>query len=120
VTHLRAGAVAVVRERLDEDRHAARAVALVDDGLDRRGVLIGAGALGDGALDVVLRHARFLRLGDGEGERGVAVGVPAAVTRGDGDGAHELGELGTAPSVDDLLLVLDRRPFGVAGHGAKG
>ena len=69
MAHLGAGAVAVVRHRLDEHRDAARAVALVDDVLERLGVGALARALGDRALDVVLRHRRVARLGDGQRER---------------------------------------------------
>src|ERR1044072_4456888 len=58
--HRRAGAVAVVGQRLDEDRDAARAVALVHDRLERVGVGALPRAFGDRALDVVLWHRRVL------------------------------------------------------------
>ena len=66
VADLRPGAVAVVGHRLDEHRDAARAVALVDDGLPVLGVRAGAGALGDRPLDVVLGHRGVLGLLHGE------------------------------------------------------
>src|ERR1700739_2000462 len=56
VAHVGAGAGAVVGGGLDEQRDAGGPVALVDDGLQRVGVAALAGALGDGALDVVLGH----------------------------------------------------------------
>ena len=102
--------------RLDEQRHAARAVALVEDRLQRLGVGARAGALGDGALDVVLGHRGVLGLLDGEAERRVAVGVASALLGGDGDRARELGEELAAAGVDDRLLVLDPRPLGMTCH----
>ena len=114
---VRAGAVAVVGGRLHEQRHAARAVALVEDRLQRLGVGALAGALGDGALDVVLGHRGVLGLLDGQPERRVALGVAAALLGGHRDGARELGEELAAARVDDRLLVLDPRPLGMTGHG---
>ena len=119
VAHLGAGAVAVVGERLDQDRHAAGPVALVHDRLDRVGVRALARALGDRALDVVLGHRGVARLLDRVGQRRVGIGVAAAVARGDRDRARELGELLTAARVHDRLLVLDRGPLRVSGHGTK-
>ena len=117
VADLRARAVAVVGRRRDEQRDAARAVALVEDGLQRLGVGALAGALGDRALDVVLGHRGVLGLLDGEPERRVGVGVPAPVLGGHRDGARELREELAAARVDDRLLVLDPRPLGMTGHG---
>src|SRR4051794_11955743 len=90
VPHLGAGAVAVVGERLDEQRDAARAVALVHHGLDLLGVGARAGPLRDRALDVVLRHARVLRLLHGVRERCVHLGVAAALARGNLDRPGQL------------------------------
>ena len=64
------GALAVVGQRLDDDGHAAGAVALVGDGLVVVGVA-GAERLVDGALDVVVGHVGGLGLGDDGGEAGV-------------------------------------------------
>ena len=119
VADLGARAVAVVRRRLDEQRHAAGAVALVGDGLERLGVAALAGALGDRALDVVLGHRRVLGLLHGQRERGVALDVAAALLRRHRDGARELGEQLAAACVDDRLLVLDPRPLGMTGHGGR-
>ena len=119
VADLGAGAVAVVRRRLDEHRHAAGAVALVGDGLERLGVGALAGALRDRALDVVLGHRGVLGLLHGQRERGIALDVAAALLRRHRDGARELGEELAAAGVDDRLLVLDPRPFGMTGHGRR-
>ena len=62
------GAVAVVGLGLDEHRHAARAIALVDDLLELVGVTA-AGRLVDRPLDVVLRHIDLARLLDRERSR---------------------------------------------------
>src|ERR1700691_1391568 len=121
VAHVGAGAVAVVGDGLDEHRHPARAVALVEHGLQGRCLaLAAAGPLGDRPFDVVLGHRGFFGLADRQLERGIAVGVSPAVARGDRDGAGEFGELLTAAGVDDRLLVLDRGPLGVSGHGLTG
>ena len=61
-----------------------------------------------------------LGLLDGERERRVALDVAAALLRRDRDRARELGEQLAAARVDDRLLVLDPRPFGVTGHGLRG
>ena len=119
VAHVGAGAVAVLGHRLDEQRDAAGAVALVHDVLDRGRVAARAGALGDRALDVVLGHRGVARLLDGQLQRRVALELAPAVARGGGDRAGELGEVLAAAGVDDRLLVLDRRPLGMAGHGER-
>ena len=119
VADLGARAVAVVGHRLDQQRDAARAVALVDDVLERVDVGALAGALGDRALDVVLGHRGVLGLLHREPEPRVALDVAAALLRRDRDGARELGEQLAATGVDDRLLVLDPRPFRVTGHGVE-
>ena len=119
VADLGAGAVAVVRRGLHQQRHAARAVALVHDRLERVGVAARARALGDGALDVVLGHRRVLGLLDGQRERRVALDVAAALLGRHRDGARELGEELAPAGVDDRLLVLDPRPLGMTGHACS-
>ena len=106
------GPVAVVGLRLDEDRDAARAVALVDDLLELLG-LAAAGRLVDRPLDVVGRHVDRARLLDGEPEPVVRVGVAAALARRDADLARDLREEGAALGVVDALLALDRGPLGM-------
>ena len=74
------GPVAIVGRGLDQDRHAARAVALVDDLL----VLVGVAAAGrllDRALDVFGRHVDRARLVHGQAEPVVGIRVAAALAR---------------------------------------
>ena len=74
VPYVRGGAVAVVGQRLDQDRDALRAIALVDDRLVRGCVGVGARAARDRALDRVLGHRVRLRLLDRVLEREVPPG----------------------------------------------
>src|SRR5439155_473265 len=91
--------------RLDQHRHAARPVPLVYDRLDRVGVRVGARALGDGALDVLLGHGRIPGLLDRIREGGVAGGVTTAVTRRPLYRPREIGELrGPPPSVASISI----------------
>ena len=83
VAHVGAGAVAVVGQRLDQDRRAAGPVALEEDLLDRRRVGARAGPAVDRPLDVVLGHRGVARLLDRRRQGRVALGVAAAVARGD-------------------------------------
>ena len=89
VAHVGRRAVLVVGEHLDDDGHAARAVALVKDGLEV-GAALFAGAAFDGAVDVVFGHAVRARLFDGRRQRGVGRGVGAALFGGHHDGAGQL------------------------------
>ena len=98
------GPVAVVGLGLDEDRHAAGAVALVDDLLVLLG-LAAAGRLVDRPLDVVGRHVHRARLLDREAEPVVRVRVAAALPRGHADLARHLGE-------ERAALGVGRRPSG--------
>ena len=116
VAHLGAGAVAVVGQRLDQDRRAAGPVALEEDPLDRLGVGADAGAAVDRPLDVVLRHRGVAGLLDRRRQGRVAVGVAAAIARRDGDRPRQLGEELAALGVGGALLVLDRRPLRMSGH----
>ena len=97
------GPVAVVGRRLDEDRHAARAVALVDDLLELLGVAA-AGRLVDRPLDVVGRHVDRAGLLDGQPEPVVRVRIAAALAGRDADLAGDLREQGAALGVGDALL----------------
>ncbi|MBG9885129.1 hypothetical protein ABE10_00720, partial [Bacillus toyonensis] len=114
--HLGRRSILVVGEALDEQRHPVRAVALVHD----RGVLdrlaADAGSALDRTVDVVLRDRGLLRLEDGVEERRVALQVGAAELRRDLDVLDELGPRLRTTRVDDGLLVLRGRPFGVPGH----
>ena len=113
VADLGAGAVAVVGQRLDQDRRAARPVALEDDPLDRRRIGAGAGPAVDRPLDVVLGHRGVARLLHRGGEGRVGVRVSPALARRNRDRARELGELLAPLRVRGRFAVLDRRPFRV-------
>src|SRR5690606_422808 len=112
------GTVLVVREALDEHRHAVGAVALVHDRVVLRPAGFGAGATLDRAVDVVVGDRGLLRLLDGVVERRVAGRVTAAHPGRDLDVLDELGEELAAASVDHGLLVLRGRPLGMSGHAA--
>ena len=109
------GAVTVVRHRLDDDRRAAGAVALVAD------LLVGLGVaalrLLDRPLDVVLRHVLGPRGEDGGAQTRVHGGVRQAEPRRHGDLARELGEDAGAHGVHAPLPVHDVLELGMAGHG---
>ena len=105
-------AIAVVGLGLDEDRHAARAVALVDDLLELLRVTA-AGRLVDRPLDVVGGHVDRARLLDREAQPVVGVGVAAALPRRHADLPGDLGEQGSALGVGDAFGALDRGPFGM-------
>src|SRR5690625_3274463 len=116
-THFHRGTVLVVGQTLDEERDPVRSVALVHDGgvLDSSAVQPAAAL--DRALDVVVGNRRLLRLLDRVVQGGVAGRVGTAHTRGDLDVLDQLREHLAAPCIDDGLLVLGRRPLGVACHG---
>ncbi len=109
------GAVAIVGQRLDDDRAAARAVAFVTHFLIAFAVL--RAGLVDRALDVVLGHR--LRLGgiDGQPQARVHVGIGHAHFRRHGDFAAELGKHRAALLVLRALAMHDVLEFGMAGHG---
>ena len=100
VAHVGAGAVAVVGHRLDQQRDAARAVALVEDLLDRVRVGALAGPLAIARSMLSLGIEASFAFGSRR-ERGVRVRVAAALLRRDGDRARELREVLAAASVDD-------------------
>ena len=113
---LRRGALAVVGQCLDDDGHAAGAVALVGDGLVVVGVAR-AERLIDGALDVVVGHVGSLRLGNDGCETGVIIGVArAALLNGNDDLLGDLSEGGAALGVSRTLRLLDIVPLGMSGH----
>src|SRR6185295_4950554 len=103
---------------LDEDGGPAGPVAFVGQ-LFVALALERAGALLDGAIDVVLRHVDRARRIHRQPEAGIAVRVPATGARGDGDLPDDLGPCRGAPGISDRLLALDLLPFAVAGHGAN-
>jgi hypothetical protein len=93
-------------------QRTARRVALVGDLLVRLAREL-AGALLDGALDVVGRHVRFLRRLHRGLEAHVDLGIAAAVLGGHRDLAQDLREELPALHVGLALLPLDLRPPGV-------
>src|SRR5699024_3183968 len=114
--HLTGGAVAVVRQTLDQQGHAVRTVALVHDGLPLGAARLLAGTPLPCTLDVVRGDGVLLGLLDGVEERGVAGRVAPA-----GAGCHldvldQLGEELAALGVDRRLLVLGGGPLGMACH----
>src|SRR4051812_35853644 len=109
------GPVAVVRRRLDQDRDAARAVALVDDLLELV-ALAGARRPLDRPLDVVQRHVDRARLVHREAQPVVRVRIAPTGARGDHDLPRNLGEDGPSLRVVRALLALDRGPLRVTGH----
>ena len=96
--------------RLDQHGDAARAVALVDDLFVDLALEL-AGALLDGAVDVVVGHAVGPRLEDGGAQARVGLRIAAAEAGRDGDLLEELGEQLAAAGVGRRLLVLDRAPL---------
>ena len=62
--NFRRGAVVVVGQDLDDDRHLVRRVAFENDVLHHELIVANARAFLDGALDHVARHAGFARFVD--------------------------------------------------------
>ncbi|ENN87315.1 hypothetical protein RHSP_26082 [Rhizobium freirei PRF 81] len=83
-------AVAVVGQRFDDDRRAARAVAFVTDRIVILGV--GTGRLLDSAIDIVLRHRLRLGVLNRQAQARVHGRVRQARLGGDGDFTRQLRE----------------------------
>src|SRR5207249_3827251 len=96
---------------------AVRAIAFVDDLLERLAIGAGAGAARDRSLDVVLRHRIGARLLDCFLQGEVRGRVGPALTSRDDDRARELREELSPLRVGGALLVLDRAPLAMPGHG---
>jgi hypothetical protein len=113
--HVGGGAVAVVGQRLDDERHAARCQALVAHLVVGYAFFLPAAAA-DRALDIFLRHVHRAR-GENRGAQArVRVGV-RALARGDHDLAHELAEQPGALLILRALAVHDVGELRMAGHG---
>src|SRR6185503_20031230 len=110
------GPVAVVGQALDEDGDAVGSVALVHDGLVVRPAGLLAGTALDRPVDVVVGDRVLLGLLDRVEQGRVAGHVTAIGARRDLDVLDQAGEQLAAPSVNNRLLVLGRRPLGVPGH----
>jgi hypothetical protein len=110
-----AGAVAIVGLRFHDQRHPARAIALVTHFLDI--LRAGAGCLVDGALDVVLGHRKLLGRDDGGAQARIVRRIGHAHLRGDEDFARQLGEQLGAHRIHAPLAVHDVLELTMAGHG---
>ena len=112
------GAGLVVGGGLHDEGDAAGAVALVGDFLvDDAGEF--AGALLDGAVDVVGGHVGLAGLEDEGAKAGVAVGIAAAGLGGEGEVAREAGENLAAAAIGDGFAAFDFGPLVMAGHRRK-
>ncbi len=117
VAHLGNGAVLVVGHGLDQDGHAAGAVALVGEFLVIDPLQL-AGAALDGFLDVVAGHVGRPRPVDGVAQARVGFGIAAAGMRAAMvDFPDEAGKQLAALGVGGRFLMLDRTPLGMSGHG---
>src|ERR1700761_1178565 len=114
MAHLAHRAVAIVGRGLDQQRDAARTVALEGDlFIERAGQLTGAAL--DGALDVVLRHVLRLGCEDRRAQPRITVRVAAPACR-HADFLDQAGEDLAALRVQRAFFVLDCGPFRMAGH----
>src|SRR5262249_39736310 len=105
----------IVGDRVDQQRDAARAVALVRhfgvaDALELTRPLL------DCPLDVFFRHRAGARRVDRKTEPRVSTRIAAAELRGHRDFTNELREESTTFGVSRRLVVLDLLPFTVTGH----
>src|SRR5439155_15507455 len=113
--HLAGGAVAVIGQGLDDDRHPARPIALVAHffiGIPA----LAAGAALNRALDGVLRHVGLARRQHSGAQPRVGVGVGQARTRRGGQFPDDLGEDLGALFVLRALPVHDVFELRMAGH----
>ncbi len=111
------GAVPVVREGLDHQRHPGRSVALVDD-LFIVDAFELAGPPLDRSLDRVERYRVVSRLLEHRAQRRIGLRVTSTLAGGNLDLFDQLGEQLSPLGVSGTLLVLDRCPFGVTRHGS--
>ena len=118
VAHVAGGAVAVVGHGFDDDGDAARAVALVDNGLIRI-ALTGGSGLFEHALNVVVGHVGRLGLGDDGRQTRIVRRIGHAAALFDRDD-HFLGNLGKRSCAFGVLCalgLLNVMPLGMSGHG---
>jgi hypothetical protein len=108
--------VFIIGQRLHEDGDAAGTVAFVHDLLRLRHAFQFAGALLDGALDVVGRHVAGLALGQDRAQGDVGAGIAAADARRDRQFLGQLAEDLAALGVGGALLMLDGRPLAMSAH----
>ena len=113
--HVGSGTVAVVGQRLDDQRHAAGAIALVADLVVV--LAVRARCLLDGAVDIVLGHVLDPGGDDGGAQAGIHVRIGQAHLRGHGDFAGKLGKELRALRILLALAVHDVGVLGMTGHG---
>ena len=113
------GSIEVVGGDLDQEGGAGGSVAFVGDVLDAFAAAF-AGALPDGAVDVVLGHGDGPGAVDGGAQAGVHRRVTAAVAGRDGDFMSTLAEDLATFGVFLGLDVLDLGPLVMTCHGADG
>ena len=117
--YVRSSAVAVVGQRLDDDRDTGRPVALVA----HLGVILApcpAGRLLDRPINRVLRHVRLPRRHHRRAQPRVGGGIGHALTGGDRDLADQSGELPAAARILGALPVHDVLELGMSGHRSRG
>src|SRR5215472_12540166 len=115
VANLADGAVAVIGGDFYQDRNASWAIALKCDFFVGNARQLARTAL-DGALDVISRHVFGLRCSYCGTQARVFVRIAAALRR-HGDFFDHSGENLAPLGVERALLMLNCRPFGMAGHG---
>jgi hypothetical protein len=112
------GPVGVVGGGFDDEGHATGAIALVGH-LFIGGAFELAGALLDGALDVVVGHVDRAGGVHRQAQARIPGRITAAGPRGDGDLADDLGPGRGAALVGHRFLALDLLPLAVPGHAAS-
>ena len=109
-TDVAGAAVLVVGHAVDDDRHAARGIAFIGEFFNRSPAEF-AGALLDGAVDVVAGHVGCLGRRNRGAKTRVQIGVAAAFACSLDDFLGDAREDRAALRVGGGLLVLDGRPF---------
>ena len=115
VPDLAHGAVAIVRDNLDQHRDAAGAVAFVHDFFDLTAFEF-ACALLHRPLDVIGRHVDGLGILDRFPQARIAFRIASANSRGNRDFLDELREHAATLGIEGALFVLNTVPLGMAGH----
>ena len=111
------GAVAVIRQRLDDHGDAAGTVALVADLVVA--LAVAAGRLLDGALDIVLRHVLLARRDDGRAQPRIHGRVRGSELGRHRDFPRQLAEQFRLLGILLALAVHDVLELGMAGHAGS-
>ena len=115
-THIGDGAIAIVRQGLDEYGRTVGSIPLVHEFLETRALTGTAGAADNSPLDVVLGHVGLLGLVQDDAQTKVGVRIGATLSGGEGDLVPELGEYLAALGVIGLFGAPDGGPFAVTRH----